>query len=277
AMIKVRYADKLVGHISRDATAIHAREKAAKKESEPMAPPAEVQAPVVPDPTRLQRQLDRTPNENLADLPRACDQGVKKDSQGKKLSWRGFKLHLDVADGDVPVSQLLTSAGLHDSQAAMRRKMMCHEVTKTLKCAGFDPNPTRIYLCDLVTLWQMFRGLVCRAQPNWSAARVTSLYDLADAAYDAAPIRHMSARLGHVAIIDHNPRRGEKKKFAPAQAMRYRPSQQCRAGQFPPARQPRRTACPGAGPGEGGGPPVLRIAGYRCRATAHDAVLKPRA
>ncbi|MFH1708913.1 MAG: hypothetical protein ABIF71_13495 [Planctomycetota bacterium] len=70
-----------------------------------------------------------------------------------------------------------------------------------------------------------------------SAACVTSLYDLADAAYDAAPIRQMSERLGHVAIIEHNPRRGEKKKkFAPAQAMRYRPSQQCRAGQFPPAR-----------------------------------------
>ena len=31
----------------------------------------------------------------------------------------------------------------------------------------------------------------------------------------------MSARLGHVAIIDHNPRSGEKKEFAPAQAIRY--------------------------------------------------------
>ena len=191
AMIKVRYADKLVGHISRDATAIHAREKAAKKEPKPVAQPA--RAPVVPEPTRLQSQRERTCSENLADLPRACDRGVKKDSQGKKLSWRGFKLHLDVADGDVPVSRLLTSAGLHDSQAA-------------------------------ISLAQM------------SAARVTSLYDLADAAYDAAPIRQMSERLGHVAIVDHNPRRGEKKKFAPAQAMRYRPAQQCRAGQFPPAR-----------------------------------------
>ena len=31
----------------------------------------------------------------------------------------------------------------------------------------------------------------------------------------------MSARLGHVAIIDHNPRRGEKHEFAPAEAIRY--------------------------------------------------------
>ena len=46
--------------------------------------------------------------------------------------------------------------------------------------------------------------------------------DLADAAYDAKEIRPMSERLGHVAIIDHNPRRGEKKEFSPAQAIRYR-------------------------------------------------------
>lgn len=31
----------------------------------------------------------------------------------------------------------------------------------------------------------------------------------------------MSARLGHVALIDHNPRRGEKIEFSPAQALRY--------------------------------------------------------
>ena len=55
-----------------------------------------------------------------------------------------------------------------------------------------------------------------------SAERIISLYDLADAACDADPIRQMSTRLGPVAIIDHNPRRGEKKEFSPAQAIRYR-------------------------------------------------------
>ena len=55
-----------------------------------------------------------------------------------------------------------------------------------------------------------------------TALRVISLYDLADAAYDAKEIREMSARLGHVAIIDHNPRRGEKRDFSPAEAVRYR-------------------------------------------------------
>ena len=36
-----------------------------------------------------------------------------------KESWIGYKLHLDVADGDIPISGLLTSASLHDSQAAI--------------------------------------------------------------------------------------------------------------------------------------------------------------
>ena len=37
----------------------------------------------------------------------------------------------------------------------------------------------------------------------------------------AEEIREMSKRLGHIAIIDHNPRGGEKRPFAPAEAVRY--------------------------------------------------------
>ena len=43
-----------------------------------------------------------------------------------------------------------------------------------------------------------------------TAERITNLYDLMDAAYDAPQIKSYSAHLGHVAIIDHNPRSGEK-------------------------------------------------------------------
>ncbi len=35
------------------------------------------------------------------------------------MTWRGYKLHIDCIDGDIPVSALLTSASLHDSQAAI--------------------------------------------------------------------------------------------------------------------------------------------------------------
>ena len=177
AMIANRYGEKIAGHVSRDATAIDGREKAAKKP--PKVDPAPDQAKAPPQPTRLQRQLERSLEENLADLPRACDWGTKKNSKGKRQTWRGYKLHLDVIDGDIPLSWIVTSASMHDSQAAIPLAQMSDE-------------------------------------------RVTSLYDLADAAYDAKQIREMSRRLGHVPLIDHNPRRGEKREFAPAEAVRYR-------------------------------------------------------
>ena len=58
--------------------------------------------------------------EMLDELPKTCDVGVKKQCQGRAgQTWVGYKLHIDAADGGVPVSCLLTSASLHDSQAAI--------------------------------------------------------------------------------------------------------------------------------------------------------------
>ncbi len=54
-----------------------------------------------------------------------------------------------------------------------------------------------------------------------TTARVTSLYDLMDSAYDAPPIRAFSQSLGPVPIIDPNPRGGDKMPLAPAQARRF--------------------------------------------------------
>ena len=55
-----------------------------------------------------------------------------------------------------------------------------------------------------------------------TAQRVTSLYDLMDSAYDAPQIHAFSRALGHVPIIDPNPRGGEKLPFAPAEAQRFK-------------------------------------------------------
>ena len=38
----------------------------------------------------------------LDDLPTGCDVGTKKDSKGYKDTWVGYKLHIDVADGQIP-------------------------------------------------------------------------------------------------------------------------------------------------------------------------------
>ena len=100
----------------------------------------------------------------LDDLPTDCDVGTKKNSKGYKSTWIGYKLHIDVADGQIPVSCILTSASVHDSQVAI----------------------------PLATL---------------SAERTTNLYDLMDAAYDTEEIRRHSRSLGHVPLIDTNPRR----------------------------------------------------------------------
>jgi len=185
AIIKGHGIRKLGGHISRDSTAVEAREKAIKK---PVAEKivrkkgrprlGEKREKTDEELKRLERQVKRTLMENLDELPRKCDWGCKRNSDGKKEVWKGYKLHMDTMDGDIPVSAVLTAASLHDSQAA-------------------------------VPLAQM------------SAERVTNLYDLMDAAYDAKEIRATSARLGHVAIIDTNPRGGEKIPMEPAQARRY--------------------------------------------------------
>lgn len=55
----------------------------------------------------------------LADLPARCAVGTKTNSKGFTESWIGDKRHLDVADGMVPVSAVLTAAATHDSQAAL--------------------------------------------------------------------------------------------------------------------------------------------------------------
>lgn len=169
ALIGKTHEDRLVGHVSRDSTAIEAREKPVQKEKPPEQPKRQRGRPKKGEErpqqlTRLERQSHMTLPAMLDDLPTDCDVGTKKNSKGYKSTWIGYKLHIDVADGQIPVSCILTSASVHDSQVAI----------------------------PLATL---------------SAERTTNLYDLMDAAYDTEEIRRHSRSLGHVPLIDTNPRR----------------------------------------------------------------------
>ena len=120
AFIKASYAGEIVGHNSRDSTAIEAREKPIKKE-----PVKKVAAKRgrpkkgdvrVKTLTRIEKQADgMSLPAMLKDLPTACDVGTKKNSQGYKVSWTGYKLHIDVADGGIPLSAVLTSASTHSA------------------------------------------------------------------------------------------------------------------------------------------------------------------
>ena len=62
------------------------------------------------EPTRLEKQLETSLKDDLEELPKGCDIGCKKDADGKVKRWKGYKLHLDVADGGIPISCVLTSA-----------------------------------------------------------------------------------------------------------------------------------------------------------------------
>jgi hypothetical protein len=174
ALVKLHCGPKLVGHISRDSTAIEVPEKAlckaqrlpeVKSAPRKAGRPKKGQAPAPRPPSTLEIQSARSLSENLKELPNQCDVGCKTDSKGYKVWWRGYKLHLDVIDGDIPVSALLTSASVHDSQAA-------------------------------IPLAQM------------SGARVRALYQLMDSAYEAAAIRDFVSGLGQVPIIAPKRREG---------------------------------------------------------------------
>ena len=127
AMINKYLSGHLVGHISRDSSEIIAREKPARKghdhkdaiQKRKRGRPKKGEIVTPKEPTRIERQKTMKIEKMLADLPTVCDRGTKKNSKGYKESWNGYKLHLDVADGHIPVTPLLTSASLHDSQAAI--------------------------------------------------------------------------------------------------------------------------------------------------------------
>ncbi len=186
ALVKDHLGDELIGHISRDGTAIEARERPVQTKVAAVKPaPAkkrgrpgrdEVRPPAKESPIHRQRQ--QTLAQMMKDIPTMCDRGTKCNAQGYKVSWNGYKLHLDTADCGVPIAAVLSSASMHDSLASIPLSLI-------------------------------------------SAQRVTNLYDLMDAAYCSTELRDHSRSLGHVPLIDHNPRRGEKIEFAPAEAIRY--------------------------------------------------------
>ena len=129
ALIEGTQRGRLIGHIARDATAIEAREKFPERKPAPHKEKARrpKRAKACERGTRLERQRKQTRAQQLAALPCECSIGTKKSSKGHQQYWRGYKLHLDVAGGQIPVSALLTGANGHDSQAAIPLMTMSTE------------------------------------------------------------------------------------------------------------------------------------------------------
>ena len=173
ALILSVYKDELVGHVSKDSTAIEAREKPVKKEEEKeeiLSVPKKRAAKGCAKKTRIEKQAsgEMTLNEMIEDLPAYCNIGRKTSSSGHMYTWIGYKLHLSVDDHGIPLAAMISSASMNDSQAVIPLSII-------------------------------------------TAQRVTSLYDLMDAAYYADAISAHSISLGHVPIIDVAPK-GEVQK-----------------------------------------------------------------
>jgi hypothetical protein len=121
--VEEHLSDQLIGHIARDATAIVGNQKPAKKEKKEKAPKKRGRPKKgewrVKEESRLFIQVNQSPAEALHDIPTDCDVGSKTNAQGYKETWRGYKLHVDTTDSGLPLTVVLTSASLHDSQVAI--------------------------------------------------------------------------------------------------------------------------------------------------------------
>ena len=117
--------DSGIAHAALDASAIQAREKAhntrrsvAVKIKRKRGRPKRGETVPPPEVSGVGRMIPMKPSGMKRTLPKDCSWGGKTNSQGKYEVWKGYKLHVSVVEGGLPVSCLLTAASLHDSQAA---------------------------------------------------------------------------------------------------------------------------------------------------------------
>jgi hypothetical protein len=149
ALIRCTHEERLVGHICRDSTAIVVREKPVKLPR--LARRRKIGRPrkgevVVKHVRRIERQASMSLGDMLADLPKHCSVGIKINAKGRRAAWIGYKLHIDTADGDIPVSCLLTTASLHDSQAAIPLATMTARRLTNL----YDLMDSAYYAADII-------------------------------------------------------------------------------------------------------------------------------
>ena len=176
ALIERALGGRIIGAIARDATEIEAREKPVQNTANdgktiprrPIIPRRRASADVHARANSVRGRSRRVSSGRSRRTSARCSPtcpppatSAARNSKGYKETWTGYKLHIDVACGQIPVSCVLTSASVHDSQVAI----------------------------PLMTM---------------TSARVAYLYDLMDAAYDAAAIHDQSRTLGHAPIVDRN-------------------------------------------------------------------------
>jgi len=191
SLAKETFKDKVVYHVCRDSTAIHAREKVKRKKEKKTVKPRrnkfgrprkgeESKEIKRRKPSEKKKQVTEKAALSLERLGKNCTMGYKRNNQGNYSYWKGYKLHLDVSDSGFPITACVTSANVPDCQLAIPMEKITEQ-------------------------------------------RVTFCYSLMDKGYDANLIRSFIESRERVPIIDFKKRNnGECPELDPAKKERYK-------------------------------------------------------
>ncbi len=189
SLVSEHIGDQIVMHVLRDSTEVIARERAAKKEK----------------PVRVKEQKKRG-------RPK---KGEERPAPGANRLDIQLTQSVEAALADLP----------KNCDFGTKLDTNGHKHTWKGYKAHVDWADDNIPLHVVTTAASVHDSQVAIPMARRTAAIVTSLYDLMDSAYDAPQIRQVSEELGHVAIIDPNPRRygvPEAKLFDPAMKQRFK-------------------------------------------------------
>ncbi|MEF8735051.1 MAG: transposase [Candidatus Accumulibacter necessarius] len=210
ALIKEHLGDQLIGHLNRDGTAIEARERPSRKETPASEAAATAQAALLP-------KEERPAETSVPETPApARKRGRPRRGEARPAA--------KAAPIKRQRGQTLAQM-LEEIPTACDRGTKCNAQGYKNSWSGYklhlDTADCGVPIAALLSSASMHDSLAAIPLSLISAERVTNLYDLMDAAYCSADLREHSQSLGHVPLIDHNPRRGEKIEFSPAEAIRY--------------------------------------------------------
>jgi hypothetical protein len=136
SLVSEMYKDKIICHVVKDSMPLTVREKHNRKPGSAKERRKALNKQNHKDKkegsSRKQKQLRQDPHTMIKELPSLCDIGAKKGSDGYQMMFRGYKLHAAVSDDCIPLSIIVTSASLNDSEAAIPLAGKAHQIATNL-------------------------------------------------------------------------------------------------------------------------------------------------
>jgi len=178
-LISENLSQDIVGHISRDATEIEVREK----------PQREAKAKTGSDEKKSKRKVGR---------PKKGEESIKEPTRLERQQTMTLEEMLEDLPCQCDIGTKKNSKGFKESWIGYKFHL--------------DAADSQIPVSCILTSASTHDSQAALPLAVMTSQRVTNLYDLMDSAYDAPIIRDYSKLLGHVPIIDINPRRNSKLK-----------------------------------------------------------------